>query len=98
MDLPDELVQRIKIRAVQERKPLKHFVADLLVMALDAPATTVSVGTAPLPAGLEINERGFPVFRSSSAAPASNMTIDELLALEQQSQLDEDLQRAGISR
>ncbi|MCX6937214.1 MAG: hypothetical protein NTU80_04845 [Verrucomicrobia bacterium] len=98
LDLPDDLVQRIKIRAVQERKPLKHFVADLLVKGLAAPPALASAISAPLPAGLEINQRGFPVFRCGADAPASKMTIEELLALEQESQLEEDLQRAGISR
>jgi hypothetical protein len=98
MDLPDDLVQRMKIRAVQERKPLKRLVADLLVKALDSPVTTASAGPDSLPPGLEINERGFPVFRSASDAPTTKMSTEELLALEQETQLEEDLQRAGISR
>ncbi len=97
LDLPDDLVQQIKIRAVQERKPLKRFVADLLVKGLESPPATASAGAEPLPPGLEINERGFPVFRCVLNSPASKMTVEELLALEQASQLEEDLQRAGIT-
>lgn len=98
VDLPDDLVQQIKIRAVQERKPLKRFVADLLVKGLESPPATASAESEPLPPGLEINERGFPVFRCGPNAPAGNMTVEELLALEQESQIVEDLERAGISR
>ncbi len=97
LDLPDDLVQRIKIRAVQERKPLKRLVADLLTRSLEIPAEA-ALPQPPLPEGLEINERGFPVFRCGPNAPATKMTVEELLALEQESQLEEDLQRAGISR
>jgi plasmid stability protein len=99
LDLPDDLVQRIKIRAVQERKPMKRLVADMLTQSLEAPATNaVSSYPEPLPEGLMLNERGFPVFRCGPNAPASKMTVEELLALEQESQLEEDRQRAGISR
>lgn len=96
LDLPDDLVQRIKIRAVQERKPLKRFVADLLVKGLESPAVT-SDSAAPLPEGIVLNESGFPVFRSKPNAPATHMTAEELIALEQQTLKEEDLKRAGIA-
>jgi hypothetical protein len=97
LDLPDDLVHRIKIRAVQERKSLKRFVADLLIKGLESPSTTASFGTEPLPEGIMLNERGFPVIRCGPNAPASRMTVEELLALEQQSLVEEDLQRAGLA-
>lgn len=98
LDLPDELVQRIKIRAVQARKPLKRVVADLLVKALEAPPVSTAVETEPLPNGLEINARGFPVIRSRPDAPAAQMTVQQLIALEQQAFAAEDLNRGGIAR
>jgi hypothetical protein len=98
LDLPDELVQRLKIRAVQARKPLKRVVADLLVKALDAPPATTAVETEPLPSGLEINARGFPVIRCRLGAPAAEMTAEQLIALEQQAFAAEDLSRGGIAR
>jgi len=97
-DLPDGLVQQIKIRAVQERKPLKRFVADLLVKGLESPQNPGAAGTDTLPLGLEINEHGFPVIRCGSHAPAAEMTATELIALEQQTLAHEDLQRARIAR
>jgi len=98
LDLPDDLVQRIKIRAVQARKPLKRVVADLLVKALEAPLVSTAVETEPLPTGLEINARGFPVIRCRPDAPAAQMTVQQLIALEQQAFAAEDLSRGGIAR
>lgn len=97
LDLPDDLVYHIKIRAVQERKPLKRFVADLLVKGLAAPPVAPSNAAAALPSGLEINEYGFPVFRCRPDAPATKMTAEELVALEQQIIEEEDLKRAGLT-
>lgn len=97
LDLPDDLVLRIKIRAIQERKPLKRLVADLLTQGLDGAATRFPSGPEPLPEGIMLNERGFPVFRCGSNAPTSRMTVEELIALEQQIIEEEDLKRAGIT-
>jgi hypothetical protein len=41
---------------------------------------------------------GFPLIVCGPNAPASKMTAAELIALEQQSQLEEDLERIGLSR
>lgn len=98
LDLPDELVQQIKIRAVQARKPLKHFVADLLVKGLEAPPVANLAEPESLPAGLEINARGFPVIRCGPDAPAATMSTAQLLALEQESLHAEDLKRGGDAR
>ena len=42
--------------------------------------------------------RRVTVFKCGPDAPASKMTVEELLALEQESLLEEDLKRAGITR
>lgn len=97
LDLPDELVQQIKIRAVQARTPLKRFVADLLVKGLEAPPVGTPAETESLPAGLEINARGFPVIRCGPDAPAAKMTARQLVALEQQALEAEDLKRGGVA-
>lgn len=97
LDLPDELVQRLKIRAVMERRPLKHFVADLLARGLEAPMEPASAHAPALPAGLERNEHGIPVFRCAPGAPATRMTADELVALDQQALEQEELSRAGLA-
>ncbi|MFN0127798.1 MAG: hypothetical protein ACKV19_14050 [Verrucomicrobiales bacterium] len=98
LDLPDELVQRLKIRAVMERRPLKHFVAELLAKGLEPPVEPAVSREKPLPTGLELNEHGFPVFRCRADAPASRMTAEELIAMEQQAlEEEEDLSRVGIA-
>lgn len=43
-DLPDQLLQRIKFRAVQERRAIKYLVANLLNQSLNAaPISTPTV-------------------------------------------------------
>ncbi len=44
-----------------------------------------------------LNERGFPVFRCGPNAPASRMTAEELIALEQKIIGEEDLKRVGLA-
>ncbi len=97
LDLPDDLVKELKLRSVHERRKLKDVAAAALRRGLEikelAPAEA-----SPLPEGLMLTENGFPVIRCGPDAPASRMTVEELLALEQHALLEEDLQRAGISR
>jgi len=97
LDLPDDLIQRLKIRAVMERRPLKHFVAELLAKGLESPAEPAVTREPSLPAGLDFNEHGFPVFRCRPDAPARRMTAEELIALEQKSLEEEDLSRVGVA-
>jgi hypothetical protein len=97
VDLPDDLVQRIKIRAVQDRKPLKRFVADLLARGLESPPVTGRAEAMRLPENIVINEQGFPVFRCGTKATTGHLTAEELVALEQKIIEEEDLRRAGIT-
>lgn len=95
LDLPDDLVRRLKIRAVQEGRPLKRLVSELLLQGLNAgavPAPAPPAGTSQV----TIAENGFPVFRCGPNAPASAMKAEELITLEQRTQLEEDLKRAGL--
>jgi plasmid stability protein len=96
LDLPEELVRRMKIRAVQEGRPLKRLVAELLGQSLNAATALPPAATLPLSEHIVLNERGFPVFRCGPNAPASRMSAEELIALEQETLLGEDKQRAGI--
>lgn len=95
LDLPDNLLQRLKIRAVQERRPLKRLVADLLAQALEAPVLLQPVSPS-LSDGIELNERGYPVFRCRPDAPHSRMSANKLVELEQEVLEAEDMQRAGV--
>jgi plasmid stability protein len=95
LELPDDLVRRMKIRAVQERRPLKRLVAELLNQGLNA-------SSAPNPAPpaatsrVTVAENGFPVFRCTPKAAAKRMSAKELIALEQQTMMEEDARRAGL--
>ncbi len=97
LDLPDDLVQELKLRSVHERRKLKDVAAQAIRRGLQVKDPTPGE-PPPLPPGLEINERGFPVFKCGPDAPATKMTIEELLALEQESLLEDDLKRVGITR
>jgi plasmid stability protein len=98
LDLPDQLVQQLKIRAVQERRPIKRLVAELLSQSLNAASAPHLPAAPPLPKNIVMNERGFPVIRCGQDVPASQMTVEELVAMEQEVLFQEDMQRAGIPR
>jgi hypothetical protein len=89
VDLPNELVREIKLRAVNEGRKLKEVVTELLRCGLEQGAA-LPQATAP-----QKGKIAFPFFPSSTKAPASQMTIDALVALEQSTQLEEDHARRG---
>jgi plasmid stability protein len=104
LDLPDDLLAELKARAARAGRNVEEFTARLLTDALrstatpapspalaDAPAydaTRVTISTDP--------ETGLPVIHSPPDAPIHSMTDDQILALVQQTQLEEDLERAGF--
>ena len=86
LDLPNDLVREIRLRAVNEGKKLKDVVADLIRRGLgrddDARATPPQKGHIDV-----------PLFPTSADAPVSHMTIGEITAAEQQSLFGEDVGR-----
>ena len=92
-DLPPELVRELKLRAVHEGRKLKDVAADLLKRGLAGPETTTK--SRPAKPEIEIQASGLPVVRCKANAPAKRMNTGELLALEQASLDQEDLQRLG---
>lgn len=87
LDLPNDLVREVKLRAVNEGKKLKDVISDLLRQGLGHPSPPVSGGTA---------RRGridLPLFPSSPDAPARRMSMDELLAAERETLTRDDLER-----
>ena len=94
LDLTDELIREVKLRAVAQRRTVKDLVAEFLRQGL---------GIAPQapapPAGsmVEIGPKGLPVIRCRSKAPATRMSAKKLLQLEQAAQAEEDRKHAGIS-
>ena len=93
IDLPPDLVKAMKLRAVHEGRKLKDVAADLLKRGLAAPETTTHPKIAK--PKIEILTNGLPVVRCPANAPAKRMTANELLALEQESLAQDDLQRLG---
>ncbi len=95
LDLPDELVREMKLRAVMQGRTLRDLAADFFRQGLGLAAPRPP--QAPPPGSMvRLNPAGVPVVRCRADAPALGLTVQELLALEQQSQTREDMQRAGL--
>jgi plasmid stability protein len=96
LDLPDELIREVKLRAVVQGRTVKDLVAEILRQGL---------GIAPPrqpekpPAGslVEIGESGLPVIRCRPDASATRMNVVDLLKIEQEAQAEEDSKNAGLS-
>ena len=86
LDLPNDLVREIKLRAVDEGKELKDVVADLIRRGLSR--DDVARAMSPRKGHIDL-----PLFPTAADAPASHMTIGEIIVAEQQSLLGEDLER-----
>ena len=94
-DLPPDLIREVKLRAVHEGRKLKDVAAELLTRGLTDPCQPAN--PKPFKPHIEIQANGLPVICCGKNAPASRMTIEELLALEQETLLREDLQRVGLA-
>jgi len=71
-------------------------VADYLSqgLGLTPRADSKKMGSSPM---VEIGPRGLPVIRCAPDAPATRMSAEELVKLEQETLLQEDMKRAGIT-
>lgn len=96
LDLPDELVRELKLRALLQGRTLRDLATEFLRQGLGL-APLKAPTALPPDSPIQINENGFPVFRGSDNAPAQDMTLEQLLQLEQDALYSEDMQRAGIS-
>ncbi len=88
--MPNDLVREIKLRAVDEGKKVKDVVADLIRRGLSR--DDVARAMSPRRGHIDL-----PLFPTVADAPASHMTIGEIIAAEQQSLFGEDLERLGDS-
>ncbi len=95
IDLPDELVREMKLRAVMQGRTLRDLAADLIRQGLGM-AFAKPTQTIPTESAVHIGPNGLPVFRCADNAPAENMRLEQLLALEQEALASEDMQRAGL--
>ena len=96
LDLPDELIREVKLRAVVQRRTVKDLVAEFLRQGLGM-APLAGAEQRPVSPMVKIGKKGLPVIQCAPNAPATRMSAAELLALEQETQTEEDLKRAGIS-
>ena len=96
LDLPDDLVREMKLRALMQGRTLRDLATDFLRQGLGLAAPKPPTELPP-DSPIQINENGFPVFRGGDNAPARHMTVEQLLRLEQDALYSEDMQRAGIS-
>jgi plasmid stability protein len=96
LDLPDDLVREMKLRAVMQGRTLRDLAADFLRQGLGMAAPRQAL--APPPGSpVEISADGLPIIRGGADAPARLMSAEALIALEQDVQTGEDMQRAGLS-
>ena len=92
LDLPDELIREIKLRAVVQRRTVKDLVADFLRQGLGLPRPTLAVAPSAT-SMVQIGPKGLPVIRCDPNAPAARMSTKKLLQLEQAALAEEDLKR-----
>ncbi len=94
LDLPDELIREVKLRAVVQRRTVKDLVAEFLRQGLGmAPAASPR---PPPDSMVEIGPGGLPVIKCQPNAPATRMSAKKLLQIEQAAQTEEDLKHAGF--
>jgi len=96
-DLPEDLVRELKVRAAQQGRTVKDLVADMLHGVLYGKEVAVEP-VEPRSCRILHDERGIPYFETSADAVIPAMTLEESLALEEQADEEEALQRAGLSR
>lgn len=94
LDLPDALVDEVQARATREGRQLNDTLVELLFKGLSAlghsaAAPAPKVGTHP--------ESGLPYIECSPDAPARSMTLQRLIALEQEMLDRDDGKRFGLS-
>jgi hypothetical protein len=93
--LPDELMREVKLRAVVLGRTVKDLVAEYLRegLGMQAPCPGKKVLESSM---VSVGENGLPVIRCSPGAPANRLAAGDLLKIEQETQTEEDAQRAGF--
>jgi hypothetical protein len=89
IDLPESLALKLKITAARRGKIIKSLAAESFRVAMQAASSA--------PPAASRGKITLPLFPCAADAPARHMPIGQLLALEQESQTEEDLARLGLS-
>ncbi|MDB6134640.1 MAG: Antitoxin VapB41 [Verrucomicrobiales bacterium] len=95
LDLPDELIMELKIRAGIEKRTVKDIVIEFFRQGLGLSPLALKKHR-PASAMVVMDDEGLPIIRCRPHAPATRMSPAELLTLEQEAQTEEDLRRAGF--
>jgi plasmid stability protein len=96
LELPDDLMKAIKLRAVHEGKKLKDAIAETLRAGLAARARATAADKGQILFKKD-PKTGLAVIQGSPDAPALRMNASQMRELEEQALLKGDLERAGIS-
>jgi hypothetical protein len=95
LDLPEDLLQDLQRHASQHGQELSTTVTKLLRQGL---CRTLPAEPASTPCTLRIHSQtGLPFIESHPFAPATRMSIAELLELELQAVAEDDLERPSVS-
>ena len=93
LDLPDDLVRAVKLRALQDGRKLKDAFADLLRQGLAAsrlaPNRPPKISKDP--------KTGLPIIRCAPGAPISNMSTEAIYTMLHKSLEEDDFDRLGIT-
>jgi hypothetical protein len=94
LDLPDDLMMEVKIRAARQGKRMKDVMAETLrkglfpeAIARESPKSIITHHPV----------LGFPMVECGPTPPISRMTLEELHKLEQDALTADDLKRAGLA-
>jgi plasmid stability protein len=96
LDLPDALFRQVKLRAVIQGRTVKDLVAELLQQGLGM-APVEPAERRPTSARVTVGDNGLPLIACDPNAPATRMSVEELLALETETQTAEDAARARLT-
>ena len=89
IDLPEELVREVKLRAVIQRRAVKDLVAEYLRQGLRMAASS-QVQAPRAGSRVQIGTNGLPVFSCRTDVSASRMSAKQLLQLEQAALAEQD--------
>ena len=97
-DLPEDLVREVKVRAAQQGRTVKDLMTEVLRASFFGSADEIVEAAEPRACRILHTADGLPYFEASTDGPTPAITLEEALALEEQADEEDALQRAGLSR
>jgi hypothetical protein len=79
IDIPDELIRAVKIRAAQQGRTVRELVSEYIASGLNTP-----------PAQQQRDAVAFPVIPTAADAPIATMTRAQIVAFEHEALTEED--------